>query len=878
MKKIVGVLVCVALALAVYFAVDSVLEIKTYDMDALSMLHQMPKDSVDVLFVGSSHVGMNIDNETLWENYGISSINLWAGMQPIWMSYYYAKESLHSQHPKVMLVDVFLCSSTIDYFSPQFALNNILPLRPGLDRVKAAFESYSTWQEAVEALWGLPFYHARYGELTAEDINRTPEYVPEKPQHVLYIPDTAIPLNLLDYNAITNELPLTSKNEKYLYSLINLCRSQNIPLVFLISPYEATEEDCMRLNTVERIAQEENIPVLNGLKIYQELGIDPATDFHDTGHMNIKGVKNYSSMLGAYLQDHYDLPDRRAQQDFIWNQYADENTSVMQTAYTLEQQFVGDGAFRYIDTGVRLFRQSSTNWTLRARLDLNAADGQVFFSCFDESDADNRRGLLVSKAENGQIKLLLGRAEETLLSAGDSGTTDLTIMKTHGKYTVYLDGERVADNLSLPCDPHEGALLIGCQERLPGGEKYNFSHGHVLNLEIYERVLDAQTIADWSPEALPEPQLPLGLLVEKPEPVYTLPEQFLGGGEGYDQGAYMDTDLRLLDEAGTRFTLLASVTPEHIDGDKVFFSCFSEEADHYRGILARQWDDESMNVVVGANYGVNIPIELGQPVKLAIIKDGSTYTVYANGEKLLDQTESRADTYDGTLLIGAQRDAEGNVFRMSRTRVNSLTVMSGVMDEADILAYDFADAPEPAKIVPTSVSYRMPTAFAGNGKSNSLDTGVMLYDVPAKDWTLQATVRTRQGTNAGVYFSCFSESGSYRGLMLRQNDENTISLFMGELATHTFDLTDQNRTLNLVVVKQGDTYRVYANGAFCEEIEIPCTRYTGTLLVGCQADAEGELFRFSNARVDALELWDGAMEEEEALKRSAQQGAGSRFD
>lgn len=29
-----------------------------------------------------------------------------------------------------------------------------------------------------------------------------------------------------------------------------------------------------------------------------------------------------------------------------------------------------------------------------------------------------------------------------------------------------------------------------------------------------------------------------------------------------------------------------------------------------------------MNVVVGANYGVNIPIKMGQPVKLAIIKDG----------------------------------------------------------------------------------------------------------------------------------------------------------------------------------------------------------------------------------------------------------------
>lgn len=202
------------------------------------------------------------------------------------------------------------------------------------------------------------------------------------------------------------------------------------------------------------------------------------------------------------------------------------------------------------------------------------------FVCPGYSGEEGRDGLgfFLRKENDGTLLLELGAERNWYLNYTGS-EIDFSLVKQSSTYTAYVNGEVVLQNEKFSCDPHEGALLIGCQERLPGGERYNFSHGHVLNLEIYERALDAQTIADWSPEALPEPQLPLGLLVEKPEPVYTLPEQFLGGGEGYDQGAYMDTDLRLLDEAGTRFTLLASVTPEHIDGDKVFFSCFSEEAD-----------------------------------------------------------------------------------------------------------------------------------------------------------------------------------------------------------------------------------------------------------------------------------------------------------
>ena len=78
------------------------------------------------------------------------------------------------------------------------------------------------------------------------------------------------------------------------------------------------------------------------------------------------------------------------------------------------------------------------------------------------------------------------------------------------------------------------------------------------------------------------------------------------------------------------------------------------------------------------------------------------------------------------------------------------------MAEADIAAYDFAAAPLPPELVAESAAYTMPGAFVGNGSDRALDTGVKLYDVATKDWTLDTVIDVRKGVNNGVYMSCFS--------------------------------------------------------------------------------------------------------------------------
>lgn len=165
-QKAVKVLAFLLVLALCYGLMDQVLKIKTDDMVSLVKLRQLPPDTVDVLLVGSSHIGTNVDNQQIFDEYGISSYNLWVGMQPIWNTYYCLKEALSAQSPQIVIAEVYLSTTTMDYSPKETAIKNVELLNFGINKIQAAFTSYEKWTDAVEALWGLPYYHERYDDLT----------------------------------------------------------------------------------------------------------------------------------------------------------------------------------------------------------------------------------------------------------------------------------------------------------------------------------------------------------------------------------------------------------------------------------------------------------------------------------------------------------------------------------------------------------------------------------------------------------------------------------------------------------------------------------------------------------------------------------------
>ena len=66
----------------------------------------MEANSVDVLFLGTSHVGKGISPMKIYENTGIKSYNLFTSMQGVESSFFLLENALKRQQPKVVFLDV----------------------------------------------------------------------------------------------------------------------------------------------------------------------------------------------------------------------------------------------------------------------------------------------------------------------------------------------------------------------------------------------------------------------------------------------------------------------------------------------------------------------------------------------------------------------------------------------------------------------------------------------------------------------------------------------------------------------------------------------------------------------------------------------------
>ncbi len=874
-KKIIRALAFFLVLALVYGAVDTVLKIKTYDMRSLITLRDMDDDTLDAVMVGSSHVGMNIDNAQLWEENGIASYNVWGGMQPVWNSYFYLKECIETQKPKVAMVDVFMAGTTVDFSTKAVAMKNITTMPWGMNRINASLASFESWQDAVEAMWGMPYYHNRFDELTEDDLRGRYGWDDEEIPTVHQTSDVVTPIELLDYRAITDTLPLTEKNEKYIRKIINLCKANDVELVLMVAPYQATEEECKRLNRVEEIAREEGVTVLNYLKLWQDVGIDPATDFYDIGHFNNAGIKKFTTLIGQYLQDNYNLQDRRADASHPWYGVSKTATEAVAPLFSLTEVFRGDGAQKHIDTEVPLFRERYGSWTMALRVEIAPLAGDtVYLSCFSEEDPASYRGLLL-RQKDGRLEFLLGNNNTVRLPNTDKTQLDLVIIKEGEKYNVCFDGQWVAWQETRSCAAYKGTLLIGCQERSAGGEKFRFSRTTVMDLQVYDSAWTKEQAEAWQPNALPEPEMPLGMIAAEATAVYSLPEQFMGDSAAWDQEVPVDTGVRLFDAPATRFTLATTILPEFAAGDNVFLSAFSEVPGEYGGLLIRQTAEDKINIVYGDNLSVKVPCVNGQEMTILVTKDADKFSIWVDGEKVVSDVTSVVKPCSNTLLLGAQHDAQGNIFRTSSTWVKSLQVYAGVMDESSLLALTLPEAPMPAERVAPSVNCEMKRAFHGNGIDRYTDMGVQLFDAQDMAWTLDAVLKTDPASNAGVYLSCFSEvPGQYRGLLIRQEDEE-LAILLGEGASIHLPL--EKGDLHLVITRDGSDYAVYANGALAGRVSSPCARYGGTLLVGAQTDANGEIFRCSTAKVELLKVTDGALNEEDALETSEPIKIESRF-
>ena len=313
--NLIKAIIIIAVGAAILTGLSKILTLKSEDgINQLQALYKQPEDSIDVIFLGSSKVYCDIATGVLWDNYGIPAFDLGGAEAPSWVSYYQLKEALKTQKPKVICYEVSVAAMyDMLYQANNWASDNSYGMKWNSNRIDQ-LRVNSEGDDFALRLNPFNIMHGRYKDLKENDfvnIRDTVKYKGFDPRENISERETP------DNGAITEEDPCTEKEEEYFRKLIELARSNDIPILLFASPYDVPPENQRILNYIGGIAESENVEYIDFNRLYDEIGMNFATDMADPGHLNYSGNYKFTNYFGSLLKEKYDLPDRRGDKKYV---------------------------------------------------------------------------------------------------------------------------------------------------------------------------------------------------------------------------------------------------------------------------------------------------------------------------------------------------------------------------------------------------------------------------------------------------------------------------------------------------------------------------------------------------------------------------------
>ena len=282
--------------------------------------YELPKNTADVLFLGSSHGVTSFLPQELYNQYGITSYNLSCEQQGMVTSYYWLKEALRYQSPKVVVLECYFCFP--------YMVEEPLNTEESYTRKAIDFMKWSPVKaEAVKTIcevddnqdvWSYYFpnvrYHTRWENLDRNDYRYremagraglkgfAPLYF-----HLGEEGEGFVPHEAGETEECAEMAPLM---REYLDKINDLCREKDITLILTITP--AMAADHTKCNAVQAYAAEKELAFIsfNEQDVYQQMDYQIMVDNCDNGHPNIWGAAKVTNYLGGVLQEQFAIESK----------------------------------------------------------------------------------------------------------------------------------------------------------------------------------------------------------------------------------------------------------------------------------------------------------------------------------------------------------------------------------------------------------------------------------------------------------------------------------------------------------------------------------------------------------------------------------------
>lgn len=316
-------LVCFALLTLGVLGYTAYVLIPKHDYGICSMMqyYRQPRDTVDVLAIGTSIAYAGINTNVLWEEYGIAAYDLCSAEQPFWVTYYTLQEALKTQRPKVILLDAKPAMYTKDYSRRGRIIMSTFGIRSLDNRMGAIRACLEDQGKVLDYLLMFPVLHSEYNEVGWGNFAYPPDNGGRGSSWKGFIEVDEVEQHSkpsLVWNSVRR--PINEREEEYVRMIFDLAQKEGIPLMLVAMPNPDYANDHMYFNYLWSIAQEYGVTGINYNEPSLRFGLRYSSDFADWQHLNVKGSITFSRRLGEDLKEMYDLPDRRGDATYAsWN-------------------------------------------------------------------------------------------------------------------------------------------------------------------------------------------------------------------------------------------------------------------------------------------------------------------------------------------------------------------------------------------------------------------------------------------------------------------------------------------------------------------------------------------------------------------------------
>lgn len=307
----VCVFICIKTASEIVRPVDPYANGELYDggIKELCSFYSEPPNSLDVVYIGSSHIYSGISPVEIYKDYGITGYDCTSSSQDSYKAYHYLKEVLKTQRPKVVVYDLMalFIGETRDEISNWSGIEN---MRFSLNFLETAWHASDNKSDVLSYIFPVIRYHDRWEELNSEDFLNRYESDYAKGQDMRYGDLIATPLTAEQFPQFT-ELPteevieINNEASENIKKMVDLCKENDIELLFIKTPITGYTYEYG--NAMKKFADECGIDLIDYNLMHEDIGLDWTTDFLDIVHLNSNGRSKLSQHIGRYLVDTYKL-------------------------------------------------------------------------------------------------------------------------------------------------------------------------------------------------------------------------------------------------------------------------------------------------------------------------------------------------------------------------------------------------------------------------------------------------------------------------------------------------------------------------------------------------------------------------------------------